>query len=280
MRPRGPLGRRTRLDSRRRCATCSTSSWRSFAAVRPQRPRRATPTPRRPTGARTPTATTSPTTATATATTATTTDEPERRPTGDRRRRPASGQPRRRRAAGGPDDGRDGGGPRPARSASSSSGSSSLFVVIMLFSFGLDLWTDAIWYTSVGFDDVFWTRLGAQVGLFVGRRSSSPCWSCSATSGSPAGCPPPGERRPAARSGRWIDRLNEAAEPTSGAAGARRAPGSGPAAGRGPIDLRRRRHARPDPARPGGPRRSSRVLIALTIARLDRRRPGRRSCSG
>jgi uncharacterized membrane protein (UPF0182 family) len=32
----------------------------------------------------------------------------------------------------------------------------------------LDLWTDALWYQSVGFDTVFWTRLGAQFGLFLG----------------------------------------------------------------------------------------------------------------
>ena len=39
--------------------------------------------------------------------------------------------------------------------------------LFVLFSFGLDLWTDALWYQSVGFDGVFWTRLGAQFGLFV-----------------------------------------------------------------------------------------------------------------
>jgi uncharacterized protein len=42
-----------------------------------------------------------------------------------------------------------------------------LFVIIML-AVGLELWTDVIWYASVGYDAVFWTRLGAQVGLFVG----------------------------------------------------------------------------------------------------------------
>jgi uncharacterized membrane protein (UPF0182 family) len=42
-----------------------------------------------------------------------------------------------------------------------------LLVVFSLFSFGLDLWTDALWFTSVGFDAVFWTRLGVQAGLFV-----------------------------------------------------------------------------------------------------------------
>ena len=42
-------------------------------------------------------------------------------------------------------------------------------VLILLFTVagsGLDLWTDAIWYRSVGFDAVFWTRLNAQLLLF------------------------------------------------------------------------------------------------------------------
>jgi uncharacterized membrane protein (UPF0182 family) len=41
-----------------------------------------------------------------------------------------------------------------------------IFVVLM-FAVGIDLWTDVIWYRSVGFDQVFWTRLGTQVGLFA-----------------------------------------------------------------------------------------------------------------
>ena len=32
----------------------------------------------------------------------------------------------------------------------------------------LDLSTDALWFHSVGFDSVFWTRIGAQAALFVG----------------------------------------------------------------------------------------------------------------
>ena len=56
-----------------------------------------------------------------------------------------------------------------------------LFVIIML-AVGLELWTDAIWYASVGYDAVFWTRLGAQVGLFVGGLVL-PSSSCSAISG-------------------------------------------------------------------------------------------------
>ena len=37
-------------------------------------------------------------------------------------------------------------------------------LVVFLASVGIDLWTDAIWYRSVGYDLVFWTRLCAQVG--------------------------------------------------------------------------------------------------------------------
>jgi uncharacterized membrane protein (UPF0182 family) len=38
---------------------------------------------------------------------------------------------------------------------------------IVLLTFGLDLWTDALWFQSVGFDPVFWTRVTAQLGLFL-----------------------------------------------------------------------------------------------------------------
>ncbi len=43
-----------------------------------------------------------------------------------------------------------------------------LFATVFLLGAGLDLATDAIWFQSVGYDPVFWTTLGAQVGLFVG----------------------------------------------------------------------------------------------------------------
>ena len=49
----------------------------------------------------------------------------------------------------------------------SSSSASCLLLFILLAGSGLDLWTDAIWYRSVGYDAVFFTRLWAQVGLFV-----------------------------------------------------------------------------------------------------------------
>jgi uncharacterized membrane protein (UPF0182 family) len=43
-----------------------------------------------------------------------------------------------------------------------------LFAAVFLVGVGLDVATDAIWFKSVGFDPVFWTQIGAQVGLFLG----------------------------------------------------------------------------------------------------------------
>ncbi len=42
-----------------------------------------------------------------------------------------------------------------------------LLAAVLLVGSGVDLVTDAIWFKSVGFDPVFWTRLGGQVGLFL-----------------------------------------------------------------------------------------------------------------
>ncbi|HSK53263.1 MAG TPA: UPF0182 family protein [Clostridia bacterium] len=39
--------------------------------------------------------------------------------------------------------------------------------IITLFGVGLELWTDALWFQSVGFEDVYWTRIGAGVALFL-----------------------------------------------------------------------------------------------------------------
>jgi uncharacterized membrane protein (UPF0182 family) len=84
-----------------------------------------------------------------------------------------------------------------------------LFVIAMLV-IGLDLWTDAIWYTSVGYDAVFWRRLGVQVGLFVLGGAVvvvvllANLWLAGRL------LPPAGTGRGTV--GGWIDRLNEAAE--------------------------------------------------------------------
>src|SRR4051794_396049 len=40
-------------------------------------------------------------------------------------------------------------------------------LLVGLAAVGVDLWTDVIWFRSVGYDAVFWTRLGTQVGIFV-----------------------------------------------------------------------------------------------------------------
>lgn len=42
-------------------------------------------------------------------------------------------------------------------------------VLFLLFLAGtvVDLWTDVAWYKSVGFDQVFWTRIGSQAGMFA-----------------------------------------------------------------------------------------------------------------
>jgi uncharacterized membrane protein (UPF0182 family) len=87
---------------------------------------------------------------------------PRPEPIADHRR---SGRPLRGRPPGGP---RDGGGSRAAR-AGRRFGLAAIILaalaLFLLFSIGLDLWTDALWFVSVGFDAVFWTRLAATLGL-------------------------------------------------------------------------------------------------------------------
>src|SRR5574337_1121312 len=75
---------------------------------------------------------------------------------GGGRRRP----PRRRRAAPA--------GERPGSGLGLVFGMAAivLFAIFVLGGFVLDLWTDAIWFKSVGFDAVFWTRIGTQAALF------------------------------------------------------------------------------------------------------------------
>ena len=92
----------------------------------------------------------------------------------------------------------------------------------MLFSFGLDLWTDALWYQSVGFDAVFWTRLGAQVGLFAAAGLGTLAILLANLALASRLVPPP-ERVGVGGSFRsLLDRLNEAAQ----AADPDRRPGS------------------------------------------------------
>ena len=82
----------------------------------------------------------------------------------------SGGRPPRRRGPGGPDDG-SGFGSRAA-SAGRRVAMAVVIVAIVAFvalaGFGVDLWTDAIWFTSVGYDAVFWTRIGTEALLFAG----------------------------------------------------------------------------------------------------------------
>ena len=80
-----------------------------------------------------------------------------------RRRRGRSG-----RGPGGPDDGGSSRAARAGRRFGLGVIIAAILAVILLFSVGIDLWTDALWFRSVGFDSVFWTRLIATFGLGVG----------------------------------------------------------------------------------------------------------------
>ena len=86
-----------------------------------------------------------------------------------RRRRGGRSRRQPRASVGGPNDG----GNRPSmgsylrRGGLLVLGIVIVFVLLLAGAF-LDLWTDAIWYQSVGFDSVFWTRIGVQVALFIG----------------------------------------------------------------------------------------------------------------
>jgi uncharacterized protein len=93
---------------------------------------------------------------------------------GEGREEPPAGPPPGRRGGSGSGGGRrrSSGGPRDgAPSMRSRIGTALLIVVIafvvVMLAFGIQLWTDAIWFKSVGYDQVFWTRIGVQLGLFL-----------------------------------------------------------------------------------------------------------------
>ena len=85
----------------------------------------------------------------------------------------------------------------------------SLFV---LFSFGLDLWTDALWYRSVGFDAVFWTRIGAQAALFAAALFGSLAILLLNIYLAGRLMPPPDETRRGGSFRSFMERINEAAQ--------------------------------------------------------------------
>ena len=139
-------------------------------------------------------------------------DEPEPiRPTLGRR--PGRGgrppqPPRRGRNVGGPGDG----GPSIRRQiALALAVIIGIFVLLMLV-FGLELWTDAIWYTSVGFGEVLFTRLRIQGLLFLGGAAATLAilffnlWLAGRL------LPPSDEGAGGGSLRSFIDRLNEAAQ--------------------------------------------------------------------
>ncbi len=149
------------------------------------------------------------------------------------------GGPPRRRGPGGPNDGGDLGGraARAGRRFGLAAIILAIVALVILFGVGLDLWTDVLWYASVGFDSVFWTRLTASLGLFAGAGLLAAVvllgnlWLARRLS------PPPVEGGKGSLRG-FVDRLNEAAaqagDPRRGRPGSpfgdgRGAPGRPPA---------------------------------------------------
>jgi uncharacterized protein len=91
-----------------------------------------------------------------------------RRGRGRGRRTSAGSPPPAGRTVGGPDDGARSGGRSTLRRFGIGIVAVVVMLVVLLAGTIIDIWTDAIWYQSVGFESVFWTRLGARVGLFAG----------------------------------------------------------------------------------------------------------------
>ncbi|HYU50288.1 MAG TPA: UPF0182 family protein [Candidatus Limnocylindria bacterium] len=74
--------------------------------------------------------------------------------------------PREPRRVGGPDDG--GGRPGYGRTVGLAVVGAIILAVIVLGGTVVTFWTDAMWFKSVGYDAVFWTRVLTRLGLFVG----------------------------------------------------------------------------------------------------------------
>ncbi len=143
-------------------------------------------------------------------------DDPARQPVSITARR------RRRRGPGGPDDGGSSRAARVGRRFGLGVVVVAIIAVILLFSVGIDLLTDALWFQSVGFDSVFWTRIGATVGLGVGAFLIAAVallgnlWIAGRLA------PPPGEGGGSFRS--LVDRFNEAAQAADDRRGGQRSP--------------------------------------------------------
>ena len=93
-----------------------------------------------------------------------------------------------------------------------------IVVGILLLTFGrglLDLWTDVLWYRSVGYEQVLWTRLGSQVALFLlgGAVAAAMLVGNFFLAGRIAVPPTNGDGGVVRR---WVNRLNESARDREG----------------------------------------------------------------
>ncbi|HSL33832.1 MAG TPA: UPF0182 family protein [Candidatus Limnocylindrales bacterium] len=125
--------------------------------------------------------------------------------------------PRRRRPVGGPDDGASGARRRFVFGA-------VLIVALVLiigFVVGLELWTDAIWFRSVGYDAVFWTRLTVQLALFIGGFGLTVAVLLGSLWLAGRLAPPTDGDRIGGTIRSWVDRFNEAAAQAEGRQGGR-----------------------------------------------------------
>ena len=171
--------------------------------------------------------------------------------------RPPRGR-RRRRTAGGPGDG----GPSIRRQVALGIVVVLVIFVVLMAVVGLELWTDAIWYTSVGFGDVFFSRLRMQGVLFIIGAAATLAillfnlWLAGRL------LPPAGEGSIGGSLRAFVDRLNEAAEAQRGGQARPtgpwdpRRPGQRPPIDVSPIDL-------PDPTPIG---RAIIAIVAVLVA--------------
>ena len=167
----------------------------------------------------------------------------------------------RRRTVGGPNDGA---GPRVRRQFALAIGLIAVVFIFIMVAVGLELWTDAIWFKSVSYDAVFWTRLGVQLQLFAAGFGVAlvlllgNLWLAGRIA-------PPAEGSGASGSVRgWIDRLNEAVLDSEQRSRGRDMLGGRPGQGpRGPIDVTPPSYDIPD-ATPIG--RVVIVVVAIFIA--------------
>ena len=125
----------------------------------------------------------------------------------------------------------------------------AILVVIILLGVGVNFLTDAIWFRSVGFESVFWTRVTTQIGLFAGGGILALLFLLFNVWLAGKLLPPPDPDRPSPFSG-WFERI--AGEDTLGGASRPGRPWEG----------------RP-PARPGGNRMGQRPGEGIALSAED-----------